>query len=135
MLKWLTRILGTLVGLVIVVVALEKIAAESGEVVVLHALDPGGEIATTRLWVVDHEGRQYLRTGADGSGWYSRLVANPDVELARGGELAPYRAVPESGLSDTINALMQQKYGWRDSLIGTMVGGREGSVPIRLDPR
>jgi len=135
MLKWLGWTVIVLVLLVAAVVGLERYAAESGEVVVLHARDAAGEVVTTRLWVVDHEGRQYLRVGADGSGWYSRLTADPDVELARGGAPEPYRAVPEPASSAAVNDLMQAKYGWRDDLIGAMVGGRDGSIPIRLDPR
>jgi len=135
MLKWLGWTLAVLVALVAVVVGLERYAAESGEVVVLHAGDASGEVVTTRLWVVDHEGRQYLRVGADGSGWYSRLTADPDVELVRGGAREAYRAVPEAAASGAINELMQSKYVWRDSFIGALVGGRDGSIPIRLDPR
>jgi hypothetical protein len=33
-----------------------------------------------------------------------------------------------------VNHLMQEKYGWRDSLLSWLVGGREGSIPIRLEP-
>lgn len=135
MLKWLGWTLGALVLLVAAVAGLERYAAESGEVVVLHARDATGEVVTTRLWVVDHDGHQYLRVGADGSGWYSRLTANPDIELARGGAPEPYRAVPEPAASEVVNDLMQAKYGWRDSFIGAIVGGRDGSIPIRLDPR
>ena len=32
------------------------------------ARDAAGAVVTTRLWVVDHQGHQYLRVGADGSG-------------------------------------------------------------------
>lgn len=135
MLKWLGWTLAVLVAVVVVLVGLERYAAESGEVVVLHARDGAGEVVTTRLWVVDHEGYQYLRVGADGSGWYSRITANPDIELARGGDPEPYRAVPEPAASEAINGLMQAKYGWRDSFIGAIVGGRDGSIPIRLNPR
>ncbi|MEQ8859715.1 MAG: hypothetical protein RIC56_13805 [Pseudomonadales bacterium] len=133
--KWVVRIVLGVVGLVVVVFGLQIVASETGEVVVLHARDADGGVAQTRLWVVDHGGRQYLRCGADGSGWFARLTASPEIELERGGELAEYRAVPEPELSAQINELMQQKYGWRDSLIGVLVGGRDGSVPVRLEAR
>lgn len=132
--RWVIRIgLGLLLVLA-AVAGLERYAAESGEVVVLYAHDPGGEVVETRLWVVDFEGAQYLRTGADGSGWYRRLEADPQIELVRGGRRASYRAVADPALSQQINALMERKYGWRDAFIGAMVGGRSGSIPIRLDP-
>ncbi len=133
--KWLVRILLGLVGLVVVVFGLQVIASETGEVVVLHARDADGSVVETRLWVVDLDGRQYLRCGADGSGWFSRLTANPDVEVERGGERAAYLAVPEPESSSVVNQLMQRKYGWRDSLVAVLVGGRDGAVPVRLDPR
>lgn len=133
--KWLVRIVLGLVGLVVVVFGLQVVASETGEVVVLHARDADGSVVETRLWVVDHGGSQYLRSGGDGSGWFSRLSANPAIELERAGKSGAYLAVPEPELSGVVNDLMQQKYGWRDSLIAVLVGGREGSVPVRLDPR
>lgn len=50
-------------------------------------------------------------------------------------QLAPDVAVAELARSAAVNALMQQKYAWRDVLIGAMVSIREGSIPFRLDPR
>lgn len=133
--KWLIRLAAALVALVVLMFGLQFVASETGEVVVLHARDADGSMAQTRLWVVDYQGRQYLRCGADGSGWFSRLTANPAIELERAGQKDAFLAVPEPALSAEINGLMEQKYGWRDALIGAMVGGREGSVPVRLDPR
>ncbi len=126
---------GVLLVLVIGLLALERAAAERVEVVELHTVDSAGEPVTTRLWIVDHEGTAYLRVGADGSGWYSRLTANPEIELTRGGQRMAYLAVPTPALSDDINALMQQKYTWGDTFIGALVGHREGSIPIALKPR
>ena len=133
--RWIVGIVGALVGLVVLVFGLQVVASETGEVVVLTAADADGSPAQTRLWVVDHRGRQYLRVGADGSGWYSRITARPEIALERQGRVADYRAVPEPESSAEINALMQAKYGWRDSLIAVLVSGREGSIPIRLEPR
>ena len=113
---------------------LQMIASESGEVVVVHTQDDTGAEVTTRLWVVDYDQAQWLRVGADGSRWYSRMRAEPLVQVERAGNLAAYQAVPTPTQSDTVNALMQKKYGWRDSLMGWLVGGREGSIPIRLEP-
>ena len=126
--------MGGLIGLVVLVFGVQWVASESGEVVVLYTLDDDGGEAATRLWVVDHAGHQYLRVGADGSGWYRRLLVEPKVGLERDGERRAYRAELQPELSAKINALMQEKYGWRDSLMAALVGGREGSVPIRLTP-
>ena len=133
--RWMMR-----AGLAVLLLAgavggLERFAAESGEVVVLHAREADGHVVQTRLWVVDAGGEAYLRVGADGSGWFSRLTANPEVEVLRGDTLTPYLAIPAAEQSADVNRLMAEKYGWRDVLIGALVGGREGSIPVHLQPR
>ncbi|MFN3235622.1 MAG: hypothetical protein ACE37D_01045 [Pseudomonadales bacterium] len=119
---------------VLVLASLQQLAAERVEVVEVHAADETGEMVTTRLWIVDHEGDMYLRVGADGSGWYTRLQANPSFTMTRGDETKAYRAVSKPAMSDVINDLMQAKYTWGDSFIGALVGSREGSIPILLEP-
>ena len=66
------------------VMALQIVASERVEVVEVKTLDNKGEVATTRLWIIDHEGKQYLRAGAD-SGWYLRMKANPNITMTRDG--------------------------------------------------
>lgn len=133
--KIVARILGGIIALVVAVMVAQAIASESGEVVVLHTLDATGKDVTTRIWVVDHDGAQWLRAGRAESGWYARLAAQPNIRVERGDVIADYTAVPMPAARQIINDLMQQKYGWRDSLIGRMVGGRDGSIPIKLEPR
>ena len=132
--KYIAWLFGVLVILVLALVAAERLAAERVEVVEVHASEPDGSIVTTRLWVVDYNGGLYLRVGADGSGWYSRIQANAKVDVMRDGTKKSYMAVPEPESSLEINELMQAKYTWGDSFIGQLVGGREGSIPIRLNP-
>jgi len=127
-------LVGVLALLVLGIMGLERLAAERVEVVELHTVDSAGEPVTTRLWVVDDAGYQYLRVGADGSGWYSRLQAMDSVELSRGAQRARYKPVPRPDKSVRINELMQAKYTWGDSVIATLVGSREGSIPIELQP-
>ena len=127
-----------LVAVAVVMLVVQMLAGESGEVVVLHTFgsaDAGGTAQETRLWVVDHDGSQYLRAGAQMSGWYQSLLANPAVEVQREGVSHTYTAVPAVGQRARINDLMQAKYGWRESYIGTTLGGRDTAMPIRLDPR
>jgi hypothetical protein len=131
--KWLVRSVLALVALVVGVLALQVIASETGEVVVLHTRDAGGGSVETRLWVVEVDGRQYLRAGG-GSGWFGRLSADPEVEVVRGGALAAYRAVPEPDRNGAVNAQMRAKYGWRDRVISLLVD-RSSAIPVRLDPR
>jgi hypothetical protein len=130
------RILGWVVGVllivVIVVFGLQVIASETGEVVVLHTTADGEQV-TTRLWVVDLDGDPWLRAGS-ASGWYARLVASPEVLLARQGMTARYVAEPRTERRAEVNALMADKYGWRDRLIEVLVGGRDDAIPVRLRP-
>lgn len=134
----ITKILGLLLasiaGLFVLLFALQYLASERVEVVELHAPDETGEIVTTRLWVVDDAGYQYLRVGADGSGWFDRLQASETFELTRGAERGDYRAELRPDKRQQINRLMQEKYTWGDSLIGMLVGSREGSIPVELHP-
>ncbi len=130
------RVLGWMVGalmlVLVVVFGLQVIASESGEVVVLHTDDDGRD-ATTRLWVVDHDGRQWLRASPD-SGWFQRLQLSPRVELERQGQRGAYQALPDPTMAARINALMAEKYGWRDDVIAVLVGGREDAVAVGLTP-
>ena len=130
-LKWI------FLGLLIVgatFAGLERLAAERIEVVELIAANEAGEKRITRLWVVDDEGMAYLRVGADGSGWYDRILMNDSVEVVREGVTAEYRVQARPEKSVRINELMQQKYTWGDTLIGQMLGGRDGSIPLELQP-
>jgi hypothetical protein len=130
-LKWI------FLGLLIVgatFAGLERLAAERIEVVEFIAANEAGEKRITRLWVVDDEGMAYLRVGADGSGWYDRILMNDSVEVVREGVTAEYRVQARPEKSVRINELMQQKYTWGDTLIGQMLGGREGSIPLELQP-
>jgi hypothetical protein len=125
------RLLIALVILVALVMGLQQIAAESGEVVILTTKDEAGESQRTRLWVVDHDGRQWLRAGVAASGWFVRLQADSLIRVERDGVTRAYLAVPTPALEAQINDLMQQKYGWADSYIGFLFG-RDGAVPIGL---
>ena len=123
---------GILFGLVVAVFGLQILASERVEVVELHTTDEAGEPVITRLWLVDDEGYQYLRVGADGSGWFSRIQANGDFQVTRDSDTAIYTAVQRADKRDRINQLMQEKYTWGDTLIGYLAGSREGSIPIEL---
>ncbi|GAB5500866.1 MAG: hypothetical protein PsegKO_31770 [Pseudohongiellaceae bacterium] len=123
-----------LILLMVGIYILQRLASERVEVVELHTVDAAGEPVTTRLWVVDDGGYQYLRVGGDGSGWFSRLQAMPSVELSRDGQRARYEPVLRPDKSARINELMQAKYSWGDSVIAALVGSRDGSIPIELQP-
>ena len=132
---FLRRIVGAAVLLVVLLVGLQIIASESGEVVVLHTFS-GTEEHTTRVWIVDDQGVSWLRAGQPEAGWYQRILEEPDIEVERGDDLYAYRAFPIEGgpTVDHVNALMARKYGWADGLIGAMFD-RSSAIAIRLDPR
>ena len=123
-------LIGTLLAFVVLIFVSQIVASETGEVVVLTSQSPDGP-EETRLWVVDLDGVQYLRASPD-SGWYQRLVAEPDALLERNGETQKYRSEARLDLADDINALMRGKYGWRDAYIDLLLGGREDAVPVAL---
>ena len=82
---------GVLVAVALIWYAVQMIAAESGEVVVLTTTNSNEEAQETRLWVVDHEGRQWLRSGGDIQSWYVNLRSRPGVEVLRGSERKKYK--------------------------------------------
>ena len=125
-------LVGALLAMVVLVFVSQMVASETGEVVVLTSDGADGP-AETRLWVVDLDGVQYLRASPD-SGWYQRLVVEPDALLERGGESAAYRAETRLHLANEVNGLMHEKYGWRDTYIEALIGGRDDAVPVALIP-
>ncbi len=126
--------LGLLVLAAVLLFGLQFAASERVEVVQLHTLDEMGEEVTTRLWIVDDAGFQYLRSGDTTSGWAARTLSETGFELTRNGSRARYMAVPRADKRDSINALMQAKYTWGDRVIAALVGDRDVSVPLELHP-
>ena len=127
-------ILGSLLLVIVVVFVLQYVASERIEVVELHTEDAAGQEVTTRLWIVDDAGFQYLRSGGIESGWAARIVGAPDFELTRNGNRATYRAVPREDKRDRINQLMRAKYTWGDRVISVLVGDRDAALPLELHP-
>lgn len=132
----LVRILAGVVLLLLLLVSGYFVMAESGEVVVLETRDAAGA-HTTRVWVVDHDGKAWLRTGDPNSPWLTRLRANPEVAVERGGESREYLATPveDAATRDRINALTLEKYGLAEQILRSLMMDASGTTPIRLDPR
>jgi len=133
----LARVLGVLAAAVLALAIFYAVLAESGEVVVLETRDAGGVAHETRLWVVDHEGAAWLRTGDPTSPWLGRLRVTPEVAVTRNGERREYRAVvvEDPAPRAAINALVLEKYGWRESTLRAFGMGPAATTPIRLEPR
>ncbi|MBW2280190.1 MAG: DUF2255 family protein [Deltaproteobacteria bacterium] len=131
------RIVLGFVGLVLLLVVLQVVASETGEVVVVHTVDDAGEPRETRIWVLEDRGRTYIRGGE--GGWTSRVIASPDITVESGGQQRDVRGVlqTDDGTRIRVNRLFREKYGWRDSYISVLLGdpGREGAVVIEVVPR
>jgi hypothetical protein len=130
-------LLGLVAVLALLAGGLLALSECSGEVVVLHTRDVGGRDHTTRRWVIEREGRLWLRAGSrptkDPSSWFARLRANPSVELERSGERRVYHAVVVPEENARLDELMAETYGLADWLIVSLRS--EGpSTPVRLDP-
>ena len=124
-------ILGAFVAFIAAVFAVSELGAE---VVTLRTVDASGGVHETHLWIVDHDGSAWLRSGQPGSGWLARIDANPKIEVVRGSETLLLLAQPvrnDARLRDEIHDRIAEKYGWAESFIAVT---RDGSlsVPVRL---
>jgi hypothetical protein len=128
------RLFGAVVAVLVVLMVLQAVASERGEVAIITTTDVAGTPHETHVWIVDLDGHPWIRSGSAKSGWYARLKETPTLELERNGIHMQYtvEAVPDKQAQ--INALMRAKYGWADAYIGLFFS-RANSVPIRLDPR
>jgi hypothetical protein len=136
MLRKLGYALAALVALGGLFIASIYVVSESaGEIISLTTYDAANAPHTTRIWIVDDGGSQWLRSGVRGNGWYARLAAHPEVEMVRNGTTARYRAVPVDTpeARDRIHRLMAEKYGFGDRYISLLRDGSR-SIAVRLDP-
>lgn len=110
-------------------------ASEWGEVVTITTYDATGTPHETRLWVVDHDGSEWLRTGHEKKGWYARIGQNPRIEYTRNGTTDSRHAVPvtDPGVITAINDVFAQKYGHADWIVA-LSGDAAARIPVRLDP-
>ena len=132
--KYVLWAIGVPASLALVFLAVQTLASERVEVIDLFTTDELGEMQTTRLWVMDDEGYQYLRVGSDGSGWFDRVLQNGEIKVGRNGTTASYTVVQRADKSERINDMMQEKYTWGDTFFATILGSRDGSIPLELHP-
>lgn len=111
------------------------IASEMGEVVTLTTYDAANTPHETRLWVVDHENAEWLRTGHADKGWFLRIRENPTVKITRKGVASTRRAVPVTAqaVTNAIAAKFSEKYGAADWIVA-LSGDADLRIPLRLDP-
>ena len=111
-------------------------ASESGEVVTLATVDSEGNDIETRLWVVEHDNCEWVRTGHPEKGWFLRIRSNPNVEFERAGSRSLRVAVPAYD-HDTVRAVndrFSSKYGAADWIVA-LSGDAAKRVPVCLEPK
>ena len=103
---------------------------------VLRTYDANGRPHDTVLALHDDGGQLWVESGHWFRGWYHRLLSHPDVELTRGGQTKPYRAVPVDTPEAVahLEKLMGRDAGARYTLMRAMLLFAP-IKPVRLDPR
>lgn len=129
--KWVKRILGTAFALLLIVFAVQLVASESGEVVVITTYDREEVGYDTRLWIVELDGRWYLRAGSRDAPWAERLKERPDIFLVRGEFEGRVVVRMDDARTPEVNALMAEKYGWADRLVSTLYP-RDNAIAIEV---
>lgn len=131
----LRRLLGIALSFFVLLALGTYLAGERTEVAVLTTHEADGTAHDTKMWIVDYDGKQYVRIGRPGRGWGERLKAEPKVELGRGTDHSPRAAVivTDPGVVDAVAHAFSDKYGWVDWWYGVVV--RKNPDTVRLDPR
>jgi hypothetical protein len=129
------RQLTLILGLLLAVVAIGSGWIDEGEVVQLTTFDDADRGHETDLWIVDVDGRTYLRADLPGAEWLARLRANPEAELRRDGGRERVRAavVEDPELRSAVERAMAEKYGLADRLVG-VIRDEAKAVPVLLEP-
>jgi len=131
------KLLGVAVLVLLALFGLITVAALEGpEVVVVHTRDPSGSVRTTRTWIADHDGFAWIEAANPEREFYRSIVADPEIEVERGGVLRRYNAVPLANPDghQLIRQLLAEKYGVADWWIG-LIADTSHSLAIRLEPR
>ena len=129
--RYFTLAAGALIMLVVVGV----LWVEEGEVVNLTTIDDRGRNALTGLWIVELDGKTYLRARSPEAKWLMRLRTRPEVELTRMGVARTVRATPidDAALRVAVSWAMREKYGLVDAVLVRIIDHSE-SVPILVEP-
>ncbi len=133
-----------LVGFVVLALGIDAIVGMRQPVLqpgaaegILRTFDENGNVYETRLAVVDYGGTPWLQSAHHFRSWYHRLLRNPEVELARNGEVRAYHAVaidtPET--EARIKNLLKERAGVLRFYTIRILLLFADVKPVRLDPR
>jgi len=116
-------------------VSWKSFAQAAQETVLLHTGTFENEDHFATLWVVEDEGRLWIRAETRQRRWLPAVLARPEVELRRDGQTRRYEALPMDNPDSIayVNALFREKYGLADR-VRELTTDRD-PLPIRLDPR
>ena len=108
---------------------------EEGEVATLVTFDSREHAFDTDLWIVDIEGRAYVRAADPETDWLERLLARPEVQLRRNGMVSRVRGVPsdDPAVREAVDRAMRRKYGSVDRVLA-WVRDCSRCVPVWLEP-
>jgi hypothetical protein len=115
--------------------AVTLFALEGREVVIVHTRAADGTERQTRTWIADRDGDAWIEAATPERPFYQQLLAQPEVEIERGGVERRYRAVPVPNPQGHVDIRTQlaEKYGWADAWIGLLTDTSD-SIEIRLEP-
>jgi hypothetical protein len=111
------------------------LALEGREVVVLRTFDAAGQPRETRTWVADEDGFVWIESANPERTFYRDVLANPRVQLERGGVVHGFIASVEPNPEGhrRIRRLLAAKYRWADRWIA-LLADTSGSIALRLEP-
>ncbi len=122
-------------GILLAAVAIGSAWIDEGEVVQLTTYDARAHPHETDLWIVDVDGRRYVRSDLPGADWLERLSANPEVLLQRDSvkEHVMARPVDDPAIREAVDRAMAEKYGFLDRLTD-ILRDEDVVVPVLLEP-
>lgn len=127
------------IGIVIGFLVLGALLLDEGEVVTLFTQDAGREYRT-HLWIVEVDGREFLRANRSDSNWLARLKMNPAVRVRRSvgshGPTGLYwaRPVDDPATRIQVDAEFAGKYRFADR-VGRRLSEGSRSQVVELKPR
>ena len=129
------RFLVSVVLVILIFLGITYVALEGGGVVTVETQTGAGDLRTTHIWHVVHEGTLLLEAGHPANPWVQDIEHNPEVSLTGDGLEGVYtleRHGPETHAQ--IRGLMRAKYGWRDWWVALLFDTSE-SFLIEATPK